>query len=233
MNKAICATLMLVASATGVSAQTPGTGAVFESETMKVWFDDITLVADGQTITHLTVHESDIYDYTAYNMIFTVPEGVTIAMVKKGREEVLDVEQSVRATSTHSIAVGQPKPDEIRAITFSTQNDVLYPDDEDGNPMDDLYTIGLIASPDMFNGEYEVEMWDVKFVLANTDAFVLKEPYRGIFTVIGGNVVTSINEVSEEDADKGGEYFDLLGRPAGKSPRSGIYVRSGCKVVVR
>lgn len=215
-----------------VMAQTDGTGAVIESETLKVWFDNITLVADGKTITKMTVYESDIYNYTAYNMAFTVPVGVKIAMVKKGRETVPDVTMSDRASSTHSIAVGQPAPDLVKVLTFSSQLDELYPDDEDGNPMEELYTIGFTADPDMEAGEYDVEMWDIKFVLANTDACVPKvNSCKGVFTVIGDP--SSVNEVEMPEDNTDDAYYDILGRPMGANPAPGVYVRSGQKVLKR
>lgn len=230
-KKIIATFLMLTVLCVRVSAQTAGTGAVIESETLKVWFDNITLVADGKTVTKMTVYESDIYNYTAYNMAFTVPVGVKIAMVKKGRETVPDVEMSERAASTHSIAVGQPSPDLVKVLTFSSQLDDLYPDDEDGNPMEELYTIGFTADPDMANGDYDVEMWDIKFVLANTDACVPKvNSYTGTFHIVGGTDSISINEKEENESDYG-PYYDMSGRPVGTDPAPGIYVRSGQKIL--
>lgn len=232
MNRIISALLLLMMAGFNLKAQTEGTGAVIESESLKVWFDNITLVADGKTITKMTVYESDIYNYTAYNMAFTVPVGVKIAMVKKGRETVPDVTMSERAASTHSIAVGQPDPDLVKVLTFSSQLDELYPDDEDGNPMDELYTIGFTADPEMVNGEYEVEMWDIKFVLANTDACVPKvNSYKGIFTITGGKDTSSIGEMEKCEDKCEAVYFDIFGRPVGTNPAPGLYVRSGQKVL--
>ncbi|MDE6818547.1 MAG: hypothetical protein K2J09_05175 [Muribaculaceae bacterium] len=234
MKKTIISAMLLAASAAGASAQTAGTGAVIESETLKVWFDNISLVADGTTITKMTVYESDIYDYTAYNMAFNVPKGIKIAMVKKGRETVPDVEMSERAASTHSIAIGQPADDLVKVLTFSSQLDNLYPDDEDGNPMEELYTIGFTADPSMVDGDYEVEMWDIKFVLANTDACVPKiNSYKGIFTITGGQPATDIKAVETPAGSDDGEYFDLLGRPAGRNPQPGVYIRNNQKVIVK
>lgn len=233
LNKVIVSLLLLAGMSVKVTAQTEGTGAVIESETLKVWFDNITLVADGTTISKMTVYESDIYNYTAYNMAFTVPVGVKVAMVKKGRETVPDVTMSERAASSHSLAIGQPEPDLVKVLTFSSQLDELYPDDEDGNPMDELYTIGFTADPEMENGDYEVEMWDIKFVLANTDACVPKvNSYKGIFTITGGKTPSSVDEI-EKDDDSDAVYYDLLGRPVGTNPTPGIYVRSGQKVKVK
>lgn len=233
MKKIIATFLLLTTLSLKSMAQTEGTGAVIESESLKVWFDNITLVADGKTITKITVYESDIYNYTAYNMAFTVPVGIKVAMVKKGRETVPDITMSERAASTHSIAVGQPEPNLVKVLTFSSQLDELYPDDVDGNPMEELYTLGFTADPEMENGNYEVEMWDIKFVLPNTDACVPKEnSYKGIFTITGGKT-TSIDEVEKDEENSDEIYYDMLGRPVGTNPMPGIYVRSGQKVVIK
>lgn len=135
-----------------------------QTESLRVWMDDITLTADGQTATRLTVYENDPErDYTAFNMSLVVPDGITVAKVKKGRVYVNSIELSERAAETHTISCNMPEGTLIKIMCSSTQNDNLYPDDEDGKPLDELFTIDLIADPQMMNGVYKVTTEGVVF----------------------------------------------------------------------
>ena len=131
---------------------------------LRVWMDDISVTADGQTATRLTVYENDEdRNYEAFNLSLIVPDGITVAQVKKGRDWVNAIELSERATATHSISCNMPDATTIKIICSSTQNDALYPDDEDGKPMDELFTIDLIANPAMMNGAYTITTEGVVF----------------------------------------------------------------------
>lgn len=139
-------------------------GQNIQTEALRVWMDDITVTADGQTATRLTVYENDPErDYTAFNMSLVVPDGITVAQVKKGRNWVNSIELSVRAAETHTISCNMPEGTLIKIMCSSTQNDDLYPDDEDGNLVDELFTIDLIADPQMTNGTYTVTTEGVVF----------------------------------------------------------------------
>lgn len=204
------------------------------SETLKVWADPISIVADGSTISTLTICENDTCNYTAFNMAFIVPEGITIAKVKAGRDWVEDCKLTERASSTHVITCGQPNATTIKVISDSSTLADFYPDDEEGNPMDELFTIGLIASKDMKPGEYQVQILDVKFVLENADAFVLpSEPLYTTITVKASTSGIEDAEVVREDDS----WYDLSGRPVNVEPTTGrptpgIYIHAGVKVVV-
>lgn len=157
---ALCLSLLGQA---GASAQT-------QSETLRVWMDDITLTADGETITKLTVYENDVQDYASFNMSFQVPAGVRIAQVSAGRGKWKnDVELSERATESHTITANQPSETLIKVSCISMEGENLYPDDEGGNPLDELFTIGLVADPTTLNGTYTVTLGDLDFGLI-TDA---------------------------------------------------------------
>lgn len=226
--KTILLPLVLLAS---MSAQAYTT---LPSETLKVWAEPITIIADGSTISTLTVCENDTCNYTAFNMAFIVPEGITIAKVKVGRDWVEDCKLTARASSTHVITCGQPDATTIKVISDSSTLADFYPDDEDGNPMDELFTIGLIASKDMAPGEYQIQILDVKFVLENADAFVLpNEPLYTTITVQSSPSGIKDAEVVQEDDS----WYDLSGRPVNvepttRRPVSGIYIHAGVKVVV-
>lgn len=161
-----------------------------QRETVKVWADDIALTADGQTITYLTVYEhSDEHDYTSFSMSLKVPKGVKIGKVKSGRNWVNAISLSQRATDTHTIACDMPDDSvSINIMSFSMQNDDFYPDDEDGNPMDELFTIGLVGDPSLCNGTYAVEIAEATFARVVGDDVVggYSESVYFQMTVTGG-----------------------------------------------
>lgn len=167
-----------------------------QTESLRVWMDDITLTADGQTATRLTVYENDSErDYTAFNMSLVVPDGITVAQVKKGRNWVNSIELSVRAAETHTISCNMPEGTLIKIMCSSTQNDNFYPDDEDGNLVDELFTIDLIASHEMMNGTYTVTTEGVVFGY-NKDNVVtgyVPDPLPSFqLTIIGGQDALTI-----------------------------------------
>lgn len=155
-------TLLLAAGLALVAGQAAGQN--IQTEALRVWMDNITISADGTTSTRLMVYENDgERDYTAFNMSLIVPDGITVAQVKKGREWVNSIELTERAAESHSISCNMPDATTIKIICSSNQNDDFYPDDEDGNPMDALFTIDLIANPQMMNGTYAITTEGVVF----------------------------------------------------------------------
>ncbi|MGN0221152.1 MAG: hypothetical protein ACI4BA_03395, partial [Prevotella sp.] len=133
--------------------------------TLEVWMDQtMEVTADGTTVTYLTFYQKDPnINYIAFNMAITVPKGIHIHQKKSGRDYVNDIELSVRATNTHSIACNMPNDNTIKIISTSSELQEFYPDDEDGNLYDPLFTIGLVADETMYNGTYKIEMWDLVF----------------------------------------------------------------------
>ena len=158
-----------------------------QTEPLRVWGHDFGMTADGTTVTHLTVSENDVVNYTGFSLSIVVPKGIHIAQVRSGREYVDDISLNVdRATTTHTIACNMPQDDLIKVISYSTLNQDYYPDDLDGNPVDEIFTIGLIADPTMLNGEYEVRIVDCKFAFAEGGASQPQEPVVMKMTVQGG-----------------------------------------------
>ena len=163
------------------------TRAVAQTETLQVWGHDFEMTADGSTVTHLTVSEHDVVDYTGFSLTILVPKGIHIAQVRSGREYVNDISLNVdRATTTHSIACNMPTEDMVKVISSSTENLDYYPDDIDGNPVDEIFTIGFTADPTMVNGEYEVKIVECKFAFAAGGASKPQEPIVMKMTVTGG-----------------------------------------------
>lgn len=202
------------------------------SESLKVWFDPIDALNDGNTVTYMHVYENDNVDYTAFNMTFIIPKGLKIHMVKEGREMVEDIHLSERAASTHTISCNLLDDGEtLRVIADSSRNDDFYPDDEDGNKIDLLFTIGLVAEESMLPGDYSIEMTGIKFVLANGDSCVPVDDH--VFSTISvyKDSDTGIEPIDRNAID--GWCYDLLGRKI-ENPRAGmIVVYCGEKRLIR
>lgn len=135
------------------------------SETLEVWMDkSVSFTADGQTVTKLVFREKDPnINYIAFNMTLTVPKGIHINKVKSGRNYVNDIKLTERKDD-HTIACNMPDETTVRIICTSPVNAELYPDDEDGNQMDELFEIGFVADATTYNGTYAIEMTGCKFV---------------------------------------------------------------------
>ena len=210
-------------------------GAVItkESSTLQVWADDITLDADGKTISTLKVYQRDVDTFTAFNMAFFVPRGVKIAKIRQGREWVDDIHLSARAASTHTIQCNMLEDSvTVKVISYSMNQDNYYPDDEDGNPLDLLFTIGFIAEPYMEDGTYPVEITDIKFVEATTNASVPENDHVWCQFTIEGGVTTGVESVEIPDALPD-VYYDLSGRRVEGRPEPGFYIYNGQKVLVK
>ena len=182
-----------------------------ETDQLRVWaeFPD-PIVAAGTTVNYLKVyqHDDNDLDYTAFNMIFDLPEGFRINKVKVGRETVNDIFLSERASSTHSIACNMPNAIELRIFCDSSVNGDFFKDDEEGNPLDLLFTVGLIAEPTLAAGDHQVELHEVKFVHKDGNA---KVPVQPIYYTINVTKPTTGIETVEADALDPDDCYDLLG----------------------
>lgn len=184
-----------------------------QTETFKVWMDEGTLTADGTTKTTLTFYQNDpSASYTGFNMSIIVPQGVSVAKVKEGREWVDDIHLTERATTSHSIDCLMPTPKVINIISSSSLNQDFYPDDEAGNPLDAIFTIGLVADPLMVNGEYEVRIVNCKFANINDWASTPLTPLTTKLTVTQGRDPATMPAT--------GEFYRLKGE------MSGLYVEA-------
>lgn len=164
-----------------------------QTETLKVWMDDVTMTADGKTVTRLYVMENDVVDYTAFSLSLIVPKGVTIAKVKSGRNTVNDIRLTERLND-HTISCNMLSDGRtIKIISSSPSNSNFYPDDVDGNVMDSIFSIGLVADPAMVNGNYTIEIKDCKFVLQDATASQPQEAVTASMKVTGGVDGLAIN----------------------------------------
>ena len=186
MAKTMKTIFMMLALLTAVQASA-------QTETLKVWMDDVTMTADGKTVTRLYVMENDVVDYTAFSLSLIVPKGVTIAKVKSGRNTVNDIRLTERLND-HTISCNMLSDGRtIKIISSSPSNSNFYPDDVDGNVMDSIFSIGLVADPAMVNGNYTIEIKDCKFVIQDATASQPQEAETASMKVTGGVDGLAIN----------------------------------------
>lgn len=221
--------------ATLFAAMTASAYTTVPSADLHVWLEIPTIVADGETVNYIKVYEHDDQDlvYTSFNMEFILPEGFLVNKVKEGRNEVNDIHLTDRADVTHSIACNLLDGVDLRILAYSSVNADFFQDDLDGNPLDHLFTVGLIAEPTLASGEYNLDLTGVKFVMSNGDATVpVQEPIQFPFTVVS---TTSIEELDADKIDAGREYYDLQGHPVNPSvlPKGTVIVSYGKKFIVR
>ena len=210
-------------------------GAQAQSETLRVWLDSkVTFTADGSTVTYLKLYENDgDQGYTSFNMSLYVPKGIHVNKVKQGRDMVDDIFLSERATTTHTIACNMPSETLLKVACTSSMNQDLYNDDEEGNPLDEVWTIGLVADPTMANGDYIVTMPadGLIFNMKQGDTYVssrIKEDVKCVFTITGG-IITSIKTLPVDGGKDA--LYDLNGRKMDTPVSNGVYIENGKEVV--
>lgn len=173
----LCGFLLALLFAVQVKAQT---------ETIRVWMDDVTLTADSQSVTRLYLYEKDVVNYTAFSLTLNVPKGVKIAQVKQDRNYKNDIRLTERLDD-HTISCNMLEDGRtIKIIAYSPSNAEFYPDNVDGEPIDSIFSIGLVAEPAMCNGNYVISIEGCKFVLPDATASVPGEPIEASMTIVGG-----------------------------------------------
>lgn len=185
------------------------------TDKLRVWAEfPETIIADGETVNYIKVYEHDDEDvfYTAFNMEFILPEGFRVNQVRQGRLMVDDIFFSERATTTHSISCNIVDGVDLRIIGDSSMNADLFNDDEEGNLLDELFTIGLIAERSIPTGNYDVIMEGIKFCLSNADARVPADNHV-VYNVYIKNdsQPDGVQEISPDMLDPQ-DCFDLQGR---------------------
>lgn len=209
---------------------------VTTTDKLRVWaeFPD-PIVADGKTVNYITVyqHDDDDIQYTAFNMEFILPEGFRVNQVKQGRVMVDDIFFSERATPTHSIACNIVDGVDLRIMGDSSQNSDLFNDDEDGNLLDELFTIGLIANNTISTGEYEVTLEGIKFCLSNADARIPAEAPITYKVYIENPNSTEVPEITLGELDST-ECYTVSGlKIDARTAHDMIIVYKGTKYYIR
>ncbi|MCI5506728.1 MAG: hypothetical protein MR421_09815 [Prevotella sp.] len=169
--------------------------------TLEVWTEKSTeITADGTTVTYLTFYQKDPnINYIAFQAAITVPKGIKINQTKSGRLTVNDIKLCQDRVYDHTIACNLADENTIKISAMSSELQELYPDDENGNPVEELFTIGLVGDPSMYNGSYEIEIWDLLFGYRDKADNQLKhndpEPIYMQMTVTGGQDFPGIDYV--------------------------------------
>lgn len=225
--KKLTATALLATAALSAAAFT-----TTKTEDLHVWIEwPEEIIADGTTVNYIKVfeHDDNDYQYTAFNMEIILPEGFSVNQVKQGRETVNDIFLSERASTTHSIACNIVRGVDLKVFCDSSVNADLYNDDEDGNPLDELFTVGLICAPTVASGHYDVTNTGIKFVFKNADACVpAAEPIQYTIYIRNPNRPTGIEDVEAVEGTElePDDCYDLAGRRVDPAMVHGIIVVS-------
>lgn len=160
------------------------------SDNLKVWMNNPVMVADGKTVTYLTIYQTDVEDeYWNFEVHISLPAGVHIAQRKEGRKMVDDVTLNADRFEgmPHSIGVSMPDATSFVAIcTNMTSKDPYYNDDADGNIVEELFTVGLVADEEMVNGTYDIGLEVAKFVRPDVTGHTLTNCSTSKMTITGG-----------------------------------------------
>lgn len=161
------------------------------SDNLKLWMNDPVMVADGKTITYLTIYQTDEDDqYWNFQIEINLPAGIHIAKRKSGRNMVDDVTLNADRFEglSHTISVNMPDATSFKAIcTNSASKQPYYNDDADGNIVSELFTVGLIADEGMTNGMYDIGMYVAKFVRTDGETgHSLTDCAQSKMTITGG-----------------------------------------------
>lgn len=174
--------ISLVLALVGVQAQ---------AQDLRVWVGDAVVTADGVTKTTLTVYQTDPTDnqYVAFQMQMHVPEGIHIAQRKQGRTDYVNdlTLNALRFEGLgHSLSSNMPDETTIVLSCADMNNTAFYPDDAEGNTVEELFTIGLVADNTMTNGVYTVTLSGVDFIHSDGTSNSPEEEVSFKLTVTGG-----------------------------------------------
>ncbi len=164
--------------------------------TIKTWMSNPTMVADGTTVTYLTVYQTTDDEeelYRDFEIHITVPEGLSLAQRKEGRKMVDDIALNAdRFEGLPQVLAVSVKGTAITAVCANmTNKETFYRDDADGNIVEELFTIGLVADPGMVNGKYDIEITVAKFALPTGGGATLTSPAKSVMTITGGQSALS------------------------------------------
>ena len=165
-------------------------GVQAQAQNLKVWVGDAVMLADGETVTTLTVCQTDPTDnqYVAFQMKMNVPKGIHIAQKKQGRVYVDDLTLNAERFEGlgHSLSGNMPDETTIVLSCADMSNAAFYPDDAEGNTVEELFTIGLIADNTMTNGVYTISLSGVDFIHSDGSSNSPEDDVNFKLTVTGG-----------------------------------------------
>lgn len=179
-------------------------GVHAQAQGLKVWVNDAVITADGETKTTLTVYQTDPTDdqYVAFQMKMHVPKGIHIAQKKQGRVYVDDLTLNAERFEGlgHSLSGNMPDEKTIVLSCVDMGNNPFYPDDAEGNTVEELFTISLVADNTMTNGVYTITLSGVDFIHSDGSSNSPEEEVSFKLTVTGGQepVETPISYILSE-----------------------------------
>ena len=158
---------------------------------LKVWMDNPVMVADGKTVTYLHIYQTDANNkqYWNFQVEIKLPAGIHIAKRKEGRKEVNDavLNETRFEGLPHVLGVNMPDATTFKSLCGnSASKEPYYNDDIDGNIVEELFRVGLVADPEMQNGEYTISMYKAIFVDTLVNDFRIEEPVEATMTITGG-----------------------------------------------
>lgn len=178
------------------------------SQNFKIWMNNPVMVADGKTVTYLHIYQTDANNkqYWNFQVEIKLPAGIHIAKRKEGRVEVNDavLNEDRFEGLPHVLGVNMPDATTFKALCGnSASKDPYYNDDVDGNIVEELFRVGLVADPEMQNGEYTISMY--KAILVDTDVndFRIEEPVEATMTITGGQGAEEEMQYTLSDAGYG------------------------------
>ena len=175
---------------------------------LKVWMNNPTIMADGKTVAYLTIYQTDITNaetqkcdlYSMFQVAINVPDGITIALNDKGKNDVTLNEARFGDLTENVLSSNQQSNVLLKVATMNTSADeTILQFDGEGNALEELLTIGLIADESMELGSYEISLSEVKFVRIDASASVPEETVTAALTVVEpGSIRTVLDENSTE-----------------------------------
>lgn len=164
---------------------------IMATDNLKVWMNNPVMVADGKTVTYLTIYQTDAEDeYWNFEVHISLPAGIHIAKREEKRGKMVDdvkLNADRFEDMPHTIGVSMPDATSFVAIcTNMTSKTPYYNDDADGNIVEELFTVGLVADAEMVNGTYDISVDVAKFVRTDVTGHTLTNCSTSKMTITGG-----------------------------------------------
>lgn len=157
----------------------------------KFWISCPSMVADGKTVTYLSVYQTDSDDsqYWIFQVEIQLPKGIHIAQKTEGGMDVNDasLNESRFGELPHTLGVNMPDSTTLKAICVNKSDKETYRNgDSNGNKVEELFRVGLIADEDMTNGNHVITL--SKAIACDTDVrgFRQEDTPTAVMKVTGG-----------------------------------------------
>lgn len=189
--------------------------------------DDVLVVGDvtivpGQEKEMSILLQDASQSYTAFQFDMLLPEGIAIAADEAGE---LKATLSEEREADHVLLVKNIAPNTYRFLSYSETNADFT--DEDGL----LVNVTLSADETVAKDSLLASISDGLLVSAFRDQAVQGELAFAV-TVVDEDDPTAIRAISRSQSSDGGDWHNLNGQRV-ISPRKGVYIRNGKKVVIK